>query len=151
MVSRDVLVEELGHTQWKARDLARTAGNAPAVFGLVSRALDLLAQSAERVGNEAAGSVACELRAEYLACRERSYRLEDLALDGAGPYREEQLQLRAQSHALATRTCAALIISTGGAAVDARHPAQRLYREAAFHSIQAQSQQVRTASLLAYK
>jgi alkylation response protein AidB-like acyl-CoA dehydrogenase len=150
MVCADALIEELGQAHWRARDLVRTAGAAPAVFGLIERALDLLGQSAGRIGNEVAGSVAGKLRAEYLACRERSYRLEDLAPDEADQHREERLQLRAQSHALATRVCAALIISTGGAAVDARHPAQRLYREAAFHSIQAQSQQVRTASVLAY-
>ena len=54
---------------------------------------------------------------------------------------------RAESLELAVRSATALVVSAGGRAMGAGHPAQRLLREAAFFTIQAQTAAQRRATL----
>ena len=57
------------------------------------------------------------------------------------------VETRAWSYEIALRAAGALVASAGGRAMQRSHPAQRLLREAAFFSIQAQSADLRSATL----
>ena len=57
------------------------------------------------------------------------------------------LDARAWGLDLALRAASALVAATGGEAMALSHPGQRLVREAMFYSIQAQSAELRRASL----
>ena len=79
-------------------------------------------------------------------CRRQSYRLADTtSTDDA--HLARLVAARAWGLDLALRSAQALIAATGGGAVTLAHPAQRLLREAAFWSIQAQTAALRAATL----
>ena len=60
---------------------------------------------------------------------------------------ETQIEARAQSLELAVRAATALVVSAGGRGMASDHPAQRLLREAAFFTIQAQTPALRRSTL----
>lgn len=123
----DVIVD-LPFAQWQEDDRLATARPNPAAFGVAATCTRLLA--------EIDADAAAELESERLACRARSY--------GGAP---DQVALRAWSLELAVRAALALVAATGGRAMERRHPAQRLLREAAFYTIQAQTRPLRAATL----
>jgi hypothetical protein len=122
------VVAEVPFAQWQADDRVATAKPNPAAFGVAGTCTRFLA---ERDADAAAA-----LEAERLDCRARSYAGED-----------GQLALRAWSLDLAVRCAMALVAATGGRSMERSNPAQRLLREAAFYSIQAQTQPLRAATL----
>jgi alkylation response protein AidB-like acyl-CoA dehydrogenase len=139
---------DLGH--WRGRDRAATSQPHPAPFGLATTATRLLAEQA-RLAGDAAGRPAVDEAARSLAaeldrCRSRAYALSDSDLSGEG-HLDDLVAARARSLDLAMRSAQALVAATGGRAMGLDHPAQRLVREAAFWSIQAQSPALRTATL----
>ncbi len=83
------------------------------------------------------------LGAEVEDCRARSYALADSAHADATAL----VDARAESLAVAVRCATALVASVGGRAMALDHPAQRLLREAAFFTIQAQTPELRQATL----
>lgn len=123
---------------WRARDRVATAQPQPGVFGLAASACRLLGELDDDAGRA--------LDDERIECRDRSYALADEQRED-----EEHLatlvEARAWSLDIALRSAAALVVATGGRAMGRDHPAQRLLREAAFFSIQAQTGAVRAATL----
>ena len=113
---------------WEAEDRVITAQPNSAVFGIAATCVRLLGDT--------------PFRAELEDCRERSYALADARGDlGA------LVEARAQALDLSVRAATALVTATGGRAMALDHPAQRLLREAAFFTIQAQTPALRRATL----
>lgn len=118
--------------EWQAQDRVATSKPSPAAFGIAGTCVRLLGDT--------------RLAAELDDCRARSYALADAGrTDDA--HLAAMVEARAQSLALAVRAATALVAATGGRAMGLDHPAQRLLREAAFFTIQAQSPDVRRATL----
>lgn len=115
--------------EWQAADRVATAKPTAAAFGIAGTCIRLLGDT--------------PLAAELDACRRRSYSL----ADAAAPDLDAMVEARAESLALAVRAATALVTATGGRAMALDHPAQRLLREAAFFTIQAQTPAVRRATL----
>jgi alkylation response protein AidB-like acyl-CoA dehydrogenase len=114
---------------WQAEDGVTTAMPNPAVFGITATCIRLLGDT--------------PLAAELADCRALSYALADAA------ERDIDALVEARAHALelAVRAATALVTATGGRAMGLDHPAQRLLREAAFFTIQAQTPALRQATL----
>ncbi|MFN2503291.1 MAG: acyl-CoA dehydrogenase family protein [Acidimicrobiales bacterium] len=134
---QDVIVD-LPIDRWRAQDRVITAQPNPAVFGVAATCTRLLA--------ELDAGAASGLEDERLEVRGASYRLAD-----EGDAGDEQLaklvDLRARSLDVALRAAQALVVATGGRAMELAHPAQRLLREASFYAIQAQTPALRQATL----
>ena len=115
--------------RWQADDRIATAKPYPAAFGIAATCVSLLGDT--------------PLAAELEECRRYSY-----ALAGAvEPDLDALVDARAQGLELAVRAATALVVATGGRAMSLDHPAQRLLREAAFFTIQAQTPALRQATL----
>jgi alkylation response protein AidB-like acyl-CoA dehydrogenase len=124
--------------RWRAQDRLATAQPNPAAFGIAARCVRLLA--------ERAPEIATALGDEVDACRARAYGLADEAHTD-DDHVAAMVGARAWSLELAVRSATALVTATGGRAMSRDHPAQRLLREAAFFTIQAQSPALRAATL----
>lgn len=137
-VPEDDVISVVTFDGWQAQDRVATAQPNPAAFGIAETCVRLLADRAP----EAAEDLGDELD----RCRRRAYGLAD-------ENRTDPIQLRmmvearAWSLELAVRAATALVTSVGGRAMAADHPAQRLLREAAFFTIQAQTPALRAATL----
>ncbi|MEA2704966.1 MAG: hypothetical protein QOD63_2911 [Actinomycetota bacterium] len=120
--------------QWRLTDRIATAKPHPAVFGVIRTCCRLL------------GAQGKALDEERVECRKLSYALaDDPRTDDA--HLARMVEARAWSYEVALRAAGALVASAGGRAMQRSHPAQRLLREAAFFSIQAQSADLRSATL----
>ncbi|MDQ6798381.1 MAG: acyl-CoA/acyl-ACP dehydrogenase, partial [Actinomycetota bacterium] len=143
------VVRTIDLARWRARDRAGTSKPHPAPLGLASTAIRLLAARADAVSGPVPTAVhraASALADELDACRARSYVLSDL-VGHDDAHLAELVEARAWGVDLAMRSAQALVAATGGRAMALDHPAQRLVREAAFWSIQAQSSTLREATL----
>ncbi|MDQ4098819.1 MAG: acyl-CoA/acyl-ACP dehydrogenase [Actinomycetota bacterium] len=127
----DVIVD-LSLGEWQAKDRVATARPNPAAFGVAAASIRLLEERDE----DAAGV----FEAERLECWTRSVEADPEDL-------ERLVELRAWSLDLALRSAQALVAATGGGAMELSHPAQRLLREASFYAIQAQTSELRRATL----
>jgi alkylation response protein AidB-like acyl-CoA dehydrogenase len=137
-VPEEDVVSVLPFTRWQVDDVLATAKPSPAPFGVAATCCRLL--------SEARSPVAAGFRGELDECRETSYRLTDE--EGSSPEQLGQLvAARAWSLDLATRTAQAVIASAGGQAMHKSHPGQRLLREAAFYTVQAQTAALRSDSI----
>jgi alkylation response protein AidB-like acyl-CoA dehydrogenase len=128
-VPEDDVLSVVPFERWQADDRIATAKPNPAAFGIAATCVRMLGDT--------------PLAAELEDCRRRSYALADAAEPDLGSL----VQARAHSLELAVRAATALVVSTGGRAMSADHPAQRLLREAAFFTIQAQTPALRQATL----
>ncbi|HVF13805.1 MAG TPA: hypothetical protein VM942_04350 [Acidimicrobiales bacterium] len=119
---------------WRAADRVATAKPHPAVLGVARTCCRLLGDAGRRLDEE------------RLECRRQAYALLD-----EGRTDEEHLarltEARAWSCELAVRAATALVVAGGGRSMLVTDPAQRLLRESAFFTIQAQSAELRTATL----
>ncbi len=141
------VVRTIDLARWRARDRAGTSRPHPAPLGLATTAMRFLAARAEAAPGQAGiGRAASALATELDACRTRSYALSDLVRHDDA-HLAELVEARAWGLDLAMRSAHALVAATGGRAMALDHPAQRLVREAAFWSIQAQSSTLREATL----
>ncbi len=131
---------------WRARDRLATAQPHPAPLGLAVTATRALARRGAESGQAAVVDAAAVLSAELDECRTRSYALSDLR-SGDESHPRDLVEARAWSLDLALRSAQALVAATGGRSMALDHPAQRLLREAAFWSIQAQSAALRVETL----
>jgi alkylation response protein AidB-like acyl-CoA dehydrogenase len=134
-VPDDDVVAEMSYADWQAFDRLTTSQPNPAAFGIAATCVRLLADhepDAARV-----------FGAEVDECRARSYAL----ADSADADLAALVATRAEGLALAVRTATALVASVGGRAMSLDHPAQRLLREAVFFTIQAQTPELRRATL----
>jgi alkylation response protein AidB-like acyl-CoA dehydrogenase len=128
-VPEDDVLAVVPFAQWQADDEIATAKPNPAAFGIAATCVGLLGDT--------------PLTAELEECRRRSYAL----ADAAEPDLDALVEARAHGLELAVRAATALVVATGGRAMSADHPAQRLLREAAFFTIQAQTPALRRATL----
>ena len=131
-VPDDDVLTVMAFDEWRARDQVATAQPNPAVFGITATCVGLLGET--------------PLAEELAECRTRSYALADARLTDAA-HLAALVEARAQSLELAVRAATALVVATGGRGMSADHPAQRLLREAAFFTIQAQTPELRRATL----
>ena len=129
------VVAEMSYADWQAFDRLTTAQPNPAVFGIAATCVRLLADHDPEVAEP--------FRAELEECRTRSYALADSGEADLSAL----VDARAEGTALAVRTATALVTAVGGRAMASDHPAQRLLREAAFFTIQAQTPELRQATL----
>jgi alkylation response protein AidB-like acyl-CoA dehydrogenase len=134
-VPTDDVITVIDLHEWRRRDGIATAQPNPAAFGIASTALD--------------GTDNRRLAGELERCRSESYALADV--EGEDRYSPEHLarlvEARAWSLELAVRCATARVAATGGRAMERANPAQRLLREAAFFTIQAQTRTLREATL----
>ena len=128
-VPEDDVLSVVPFEQWQADDRVATARPNPAAFGIAATCVRKLGDTL--------------LAAELEECRRRSYAL----ADAPAPDLDALVEARAHSLELAVRAATALVVATGGKAMSADHPAQRLLREAAFFTIQAQTPALRRATL----
>lgn len=139
------VAEVVDAATWLAADRDRTANASPHTFGLHREVCRRLAGTAERRGDRTAARLAERLADEGERVRAQAYALIDEV--PAGERVPERLALRAASLDLVVRAATALVTATGGSAISATSPAQRLAREALFHLVQAQTWPVREATL----
>ncbi|MFN2522772.1 MAG: acyl-CoA dehydrogenase family protein [Mycobacteriales bacterium] len=136
-VSDDDVIEVTDAAAWLAADAAKSSNVVPAVFGLLSTVIRLLRPRAPELADRLAGDGE-RIRAE-------AYRLMDEVRSSEQV--ERRLELRAEALELVVRAATSLVVATGGSAMSLSSPAQRLLREAAFHTVQAQTAPVRAATL----
>jgi alkylation response protein AidB-like acyl-CoA dehydrogenase len=133
---------------WSLRDRVGSAMPAAAPLGIADRSIRLLS---ERLGgDDVIDALEAELELRRAAADEASRELQrDMtddperladAIAAGAVERDEGL-------ALARHATDALVAASGGGAMDLAHPAQRLSREATFYLIQAQTGQLRAATL----
>ncbi len=141
-VADDDVISVQPYAMWRSADRLTAARPRPPVFGVTRTCCRLLGDTA--------------LAAELDDCRSHAYALldeerpddndpEDKAMD------DEHIvaltQARAWSCELAVRAASALVVAGGGRSILRSQPAQRLLREAAFFTIQAQTADLRAATL----
>lgn len=142
-VGDEDVVRVLPLDRWAAADARRTPNANPAVFGVARAALADLAEVADR--QPALGEAVTRFRARLERVRAEAYRLLDEVPD------EEALDLRLGLRVAAIRVAldvtAAAVAAHAGAAMASGHPAQRRAREALFLAVQAQTAEVRAATV----
>ncbi len=132
VVPDDDVLSVSAFASWQANDRAATALPHPAPFGIAARCVRLLGDT--------------PLAGELAEVRARAYALADSG--GAGDADlTARVEARAASLELAVRCATALVVASGGRGMSLDHPAQRLLREAAFFTIQAQTSALRRATL----
>jgi alkylation response protein AidB-like acyl-CoA dehydrogenase len=141
-----VVVQPAG--AWAAADALGTANTPPAVFGLAESCLRLLAEHGVRRREPAAVAAAAALGAELDDVQDRAYHLVDAVPPGEAL--AERLALRARALRLAVDAGTALVTAGAGGAMAAGAPAQRKAREALFLLVQAQTADVRAATLATF-
>lgn len=114
-------------------------------LGCAAGSVRVLRETAERrrmpAVERSAGRFAEELGRARAEVTEWSERFSD------GGFFEQGVRIRAWCIALAVRAAHAAVTASSGAANTLAHPAQRLYREAMFYSVQAQTPEVMDATL----
>jgi alkylation response protein AidB-like acyl-CoA dehydrogenase len=152
--------------QWRRRDRAGSALPAAAPLGIADRAIRLLNERAhDRTLTRPASALAAELAerraaadrvaaevAEVMSRPDDARAITPDDTDGARPGTLGEAITagaaeRDRGLDLARRATDALVAATGGRAMSLEHPAQRLSREATFYLIQAQTGELRAASL----
>jgi len=129
---------------WWSIDDVTAARLDPAVLGLVDTTLELLHLADGTYG--LAEDVAEVLAAELLSCSAHNDALSGSA-EGGSADPAALARARAWGLDLAQRATAALLASAGAAGMELNAPAQRLVREAAFYTVQAQTAPGRDATL----
>jgi len=138
IVPDEKVLAVMAFDEWQSRDELATAQPNPAAFGIAATCVRLLAERDEYSARA--------LGAEVDDCRTRSYALADTRRSDAA-HLAALVAARAESLELGVRAATALVASVGGRAMASGHPAQRLLREAAFFTIQAQTPALRRATL----
>lgn len=137
-VSDEEVVSVGSYADWRAEDQIVTAQPNAAALGIAATCVRLL--------DDADPATAARLGHELEECRAHAYRLADEARTSA-VHLSARVDARAWGLALSMRAAGALVAAVGGRALTMDHPAQRLLREAAFFSIQAQTPEMRGALL----
>jgi alkylation response protein AidB-like acyl-CoA dehydrogenase len=149
-VGDEDVVGVLDHAAWDRRDRIGSSMPAPAPLGIADRAIRLLAGTPGPFADEAASALAAMLAERRRVADEVARSLmasataDDAAFDEAVA---EGARERDRGLDLARRATDALVAASGGGAIARSHPAQRLSREATFFLIQAQTADLRRATL----
>ena len=150
-VGDDDVVGVLDHAGWDRRDRVGSSMPAPAPLGIADRAIGLLSEraSAPSVGDAASTlsamladrrRVADEVARSVVASASAADAEFDEAIADGARERDRGLDL-------ARRATDVLVAASGGGAISLSHPAQRLSREATFFLIQAQTADLRRATM----
>ncbi len=146
-VTPDDVVGVQSEQVWRRRDLAGSAMPSAAPLGIADRAIRLL----EPREPEVAEALRLQLLARRAAADAGSIGVAHAlgSDDDAGFARAitEGSAERDRGLDLARRASDALVAASGGGAMSLDHPAQRLSREATFYLIQAQTRDLRAATL----
>ncbi len=136
---------------WHRRDRAGSALPPAAPLGIAGRAIGLLR---ERRSDQSASTVAGSLAGELDERRTDADLVAEAiagSMAGGGAIDDDLVAAGATERDrgldLARRATDALVAASGGGAMSLEHPAQRLSREATFYLIQAQTADLRAASL----
>jgi len=136
------VVALVDYDDWSRTDAMKTVDVNPATFGVIRGALDELAATAKRRGDDRMRDLAASLATRTRRLRRAAYSAMD---DGAKA--EQRVGLRAQALRLAVETTTAVITAQAGAAMRTGCSAERRLREAMFLQVQAQTATTRAASL----
>jgi len=141
-----VRVEEV--SSWASRDAVGAAFPGPAPLGIAERAIRLLGE-ASGAAAAAASILAGELELTRVSTDSAGRRLYAAAANSTdvADAIAQGVAERDRGLALARRSTDALVAASGGGAMSLAHPAQRLSREATFYLVQAQSADLRAATL----
>jgi alkylation response protein AidB-like acyl-CoA dehydrogenase len=146
----DDVVGVQGEEAWRRRDRLGSALPPPAPLGIADRAIRLLRERATMPG---VASAVASLDATLGDRRERADAVAALVWNSesaGGPIEDAVAAGTAERDRgldLARRSTDALVAASGGGSMALEHPAQRLSREAGFYLIQAQTGELRAASL----
>ncbi len=145
-----LLVEQL--ERWRHQDRITTSQPSPAALGVADTSHRLLVERTAETGDRTSEEVATALGTELTRSRQRAYSLADAPVpEQAGSAFEAHLALLVEARAanleMAQKASHALVTALGGGAMARTHPAQRLAREALFYVVQAQTADIRRASL----
>ena len=136
-VPEEDVISVQSYADWRAADRLTSARPRPPVFGVARTCCRLLGDAA--------------LQAELDDCRGQAYALLDDDRPEEGRTDDGHLaamtRARAWSCELAVRAATAVVVAGGGRSILRSDPAQRLLREAAFFTIQAQTGDLRAATL----
>ena len=150
VAERDVVGVQTG-AAWRRRDRLGSAMPPPAPLGIADRAIRLLAERPPGPGvAEATSALGDELQERREAADRVSASIARVMGEGTGDIDRALAAGAAERDRgldLARRATDALVAATGGGAMSLDHPAQRLSREATFFLIQAQTGDLREASL----
>lgn len=144
-VSARRAMKTITREQMEANDLGAILGVTPHIFGVSRAALDLLSSLAEIRGSDVMQHTLGALEAEMAAARVAVDRWRD-RVDEPG-YRDGALAARAWCIAFSVRCTHAALAATGGLANLRDNDSQRLFREAMFYTLTAQTRDVQTATL----
>lgn len=133
---------------WRRQDAATVVDTKPAVLGLLRRVIDETVRTGHDRDRPAALDEARSLAATACPLRERAYELR--FSPERARFTEERLALRGRIAELTVRAAAGLVAARGGSAMLASSPEQRWSREAVFHLVQAQTDDVRASQLAAF-
>ncbi len=133
---------------WRRRDADTVVDTKPGTLGLLRRVIDETVRTGHEHNRPAALEEAQALAATAWPLRERAYELRFSA--DRGRFVAERLSLRGRIAELTVRAAAGLVAARGGSAMYASSPEQRWCREAMFHLVQAQTDDVRAAQLAAF-
>ncbi|WP_320773492.1 acyl-CoA dehydrogenase family protein [Streptomyces sp. CRN 30] len=139
----DSVVLRTPRREWALTDIPRSTDTSPAVFGVASAALDVLAG----VPDADSRDTALALRARLDDLRRRAYALADHP--AAEAHVEERLETRTRAYDLMRAATTAALVAGGGRAMPLTGTAQRLAREGMFLLVQGQTTPVRRAHLAA--
>jgi alkylation response protein AidB-like acyl-CoA dehydrogenase len=134
--------------EWRRRDTATVLDTKPATLGLLRRLIDETVRTGHERDRPAALEEAGALAATAWPLRERAYELR--FSPDRDRFTQERLSLRGRIAELTVRAAAGLVAARGGSAMYASSHEQRWAREAMFHLVQAQTDDVRAAQLAAF-
>ncbi len=134
--------------EWRRRDADTVVDTKPATLGLLRRVIDETVRTGHERDRPAALEEATALAAAAWPLRERAYELR--FSPERDRFTQERLSLRGRIAELTVRAAAGLVAARGGSAMLASSPEQRWSREAMFHLVQAQTDDVRAAQLAAF-
>lgn len=129
-------------------DLNGIAGAVAPPLGCARGSHKILETAASKRGGLAARQAAMSLAAEIDACRVEAYLWADGPKDRPD-YKENALRARAAAITLGVRAAHSAVAASGGGANARTHPAQRLFREAMFYTLTAQTEDTMAATLQA--
>lgn len=142
------VVARLPVSSWAVQDRHTTVNVNPAVLGLTRAAADRLRELGRTRQEPATVAAADRLAQRLEQVRVDCYRL----IDEVEPDQRltDRLAAKCEAMELMTRTTAALVAAGAGGSMSSTAPAQRLAREALFLLVQAQTAEVRAATLARY-
>jgi alkylation response protein AidB-like acyl-CoA dehydrogenase len=131
--------------QMARNDLGAILGVTPQPIGVATAAIRLLRSLAQQHHSSNLSGTAEALERELTSVREAVHAWIDRTT--AEGYKENALRIRAWCIELGVRAAHAAVAAAGGSANNREHTAQRLFREAMFYTVIAQTRDVQAATL----